>query len=143
MKNKRYKPKVDRLYYLIMIPTMVVVLTPVILCAISAPMTLFLTVPILLFTAYFFITTLFGYAELRESSLYIRYGFIMTKEIPYGKIRGIERERRIISPSILSIKNALDHVNIKYNAFDVTTLSVKKSDEFIDDLNERCGKKLA
>ncbi len=142
MKNKRYKPKVDKLYYLIMIPTMLLVLVPVIAGAIPEPMTLLITVPILLFTAYFFITTLFGYAELRESSLYIRYGFIVTREIPYGKIRGIERERRIISPSILSIKNALDHVNIKYNSFDVTTLSLAGSDEFIEELQEKCGKKL-
>ena len=142
MENKRYKPKLDKLYYLIMVPTMIVVLTPVIICAIPEPMTLFLTIPILLFTAYFFITTLFGYAELRESSLYIKYGFIIKKEIPYDKIRGIEKERGIISPSIISIKNALSHVNIKYNAFDVTTLSLNDSDEFIEELQEKCGKKL-
>ena len=140
MENKRYKPKVDKLFYLIMIPTAVVVLAPVIICGILVPTTLFITVPVLLLTTYFLITTLFGYAELRESSLYIKYGFIMSKEIPYDKIRGVEKERSIISTSTLSIKNALDHVNIKYNRFDVTTVSLDDNDDFINELNKRCGK---
>lgn len=141
MENKRYKPKVDKLFYFIMIPTMIIVLSPVIICGILAPTTLFITVPVLLLTTYFLITTLFGYAELRESSLYIKYGFIMSKEIPYDKIRGIEKERSVISTSILSIKNALDHVNIKYNKFDVTTISLDDNDGFIRELNERCDNK--
>ena len=140
MDNKKYKPKVDKLFYLVMIPTMIIVLAPVIICGILVPTTLFITVPILLFTTYFLITTLFGYVELRESSLYIKYGFIMSKEIPYDKIRGVEKERSIISTSTLSIKNALDHVNIKYNKFDVTTVSIDDNDDFINELNKRCGK---
>lgn len=140
MDNKKYKPKVDKLFYLVMIPTMIIVLAPVIICGILVPTTLFITVPILLFTTYFLITTLFGYAELRESSLFIKYGFIMSKEIPYDKIRGVEKERSIISTSTLSIKNALDHVNIKYNKFDVTTVSIDDNDDFINELNKRCGK---
>lgn len=142
MKDKRYKPLIDKLFYSIMIPTMVIVILPVILCGIIEPTTLFITSPILLFTAYFFITTLFGYAELRDSGLFIKYGFIMKKEIPYDKIREIEKERAIISPSIVSIKNALDHINIKYNAFDVTTLSLRDSDEFIQELNKKCNGRL-
>ena len=141
MENKRYKPKVDKLFYFIMIPTMIIVLSPVIICGILVPTTLFITVPILLFTTYFLITTLFGYAELRESSLFIKYGFFISREIPYDKIRGIEKERSVISTSILSIKNALDHVNIKYNKFDVTTISLDDNDGFIRELNERCDNK--
>lgn len=140
MDNKKYKPKVDKLFYLVMIPTMIIVLAPVIICGILVPTTLFITVPILLFTTYFLITTLFGYVELQESSLFIKYGFIMSKEIPYDKIRGVEKERSIISTSTLSIKNALDHVNIKYNKFDVTTVSIDDNDDFINELNKRCGK---
>ena len=140
MDNKKYKPKVDKLFYLVMIPTMIIVLAPVIICGILVPTTLFITVPILLFTTYFLITTLFGYVELQESSLFIKYGFIMSKEIPYDKIRGVEKERSIISTSTLSIKNALDHVNIKYNKFDVTTVSIDDNDDFIIELNKRCGK---
>ena len=140
MDNKKYKPKVDKLFYLVMIPTMIIVLAPVIICGILVPTTLFITVPILLLTTYFLITTLFGYVELQESSLFIKYGFIMSKEIPYDKIRGVEKERSIISTSTLSIKNALDHVNIKYNKFDVTTVSIDDNDDFINELNKRCGK---
>ena len=140
MDNKKYKPKVDKLFYLVMIPTMIIVLSPVVICGILVPTTLFITVPILLFTTYFLITTLFGYVELQESSLFIKYGFIMSKEIPYDKIRGVEKERSIISTSTLSIKNALDHVNIKYNKFDVTTVSIDDNDDFIIELNKRCGK---
>ena len=143
MDNKKYKPKVDKLFYLVMIPTMIIVLSPVIICGILVPTTLFITVPVLLLTTYFLITTLFGYAELRESSLYIKYGFIMSKEIPYDKIRGVEKERSIISTSTLSIKNALDHVNIKYNRFDVTTVSLDDNDGFINELNKRCGGNIA
>lgn len=77
-----------------------------------------------------------------KNKIFIKYGLIMKREIPYDKIRGIEKERRIISPSIISIKNALDHVNIKFNTFDVTTLSLKDSDEFIRELNNRCDKRL-
>ncbi len=142
MKNTRYRPKIDKLFYSILIPTMIIVMLPVILCGIDAPITLLITIPIFLFTAYFFITTLFGYAELREFTLFIKYGLIMKKEIPYDKILGIEKERKLISPSILSIKNALDHVNIKYNTFDVTTLSLVNSDEFIDNLNKKCNGRL-
>ena len=142
MDNKKYKPKVDKLFYLVMIPTMIIVLAPVIICGILVPTTLFITVPILLFTTYFLITTLFGYVELQESSLFIKYGFIMSKEIPYDKIRGVEKERSIISTSTLSIKNALDHVNIKYNTFDLTTVSLKEFDSFLEELNKRCDGRL-
>lgn len=142
MENKRYRPKIDKLFYWLLIPTMIIVILPVILCGIAVPTTLFITVPIFLFTTYFFITTLFGYAELRESTLFIKYGFIMEKEIPYDKIRGIEKERKFISHSVMSIKNALDHINIKYNKFDVTTLSLNDEDEFIQELNSKCGGRL-
>ena len=36
-----------------------------------------------------------------------------------------------------SLKNALEHVNIKYNNFDVVTVSVVGNDEFISELAER------
>ena len=44
--------------------------------------------------------------------------------------------------SILSIKNALVHTNIKYNTFDETTLSLKEMDEFLRELNEKCDRRL-
>jgi hypothetical protein len=142
MQEHRYKPLTDKLFYLLATFTLLITLTPTVICGILAPTTLFITLPILLFTAYFLLSPLFGYVELREASLYIKYGFIVSREIPYEKIRKIETERKIISPSILSIKNALDHINIKYNTFDLTTVSLKKSDEFIMALNGKCEGRL-
>ena len=142
MQEHRYKPLTDKLFYLLATFTLLITLTPTVICGILAPTTLFITLPILLFTAYFLLSPLFGYVELREASLYIKYGFIISREIPYEKIRKIETERKIISPSILSIKNALDHINIKYNTFDLTTVSLKKSDEFIMALNGKCEGRL-
>ena len=142
MQTKRYKPLIDKLFYILASVTLAVVVIPTVICGISAPKTLFILLPILLFAAYFLISPLFAYVELRESSLFIKYGFIIKREITYEAIRKIEKERQIISTSILSIKNALDHVNVKYNRFDVTTLSLRDSDEFLNALNERCSGRL-
>ena len=142
MESKRYKPMLDRMFYILTSITFLIVATPTVVCGILAPSTLFIMIPICLFTAYFFVTTLFGYVELREDTVYIRYGFIMKREIPYSKIRKVEKEKRVISPSVMSIKNSLEHVNIKYNTFDITTVSVKGNDELIRELNERCGGRL-
>ena len=38
---------------------------------------------------------------------------------------------------MMSLKNALEHVNIKYNAFDVTTVSVVGNRDLIKEINER------
>ena len=62
---------------------------------------------------------------------------LLKKEIPYHKIRAIEKERGIYCNSIMSLKNALDHVNIKYNKFDVTTISVVGNDDLIREIEAR------
>jgi hypothetical protein len=36
-----------------------------------------------------------------------------------------------------SLKNALEHVNIKYNTFDIVSVSVVDNDGFIEELNTR------
>ena len=54
---------------------------------------------------------------------------IMKREIPYEKIRAIESERRWYTYSMLSLKCALDHLNVRYNSFDVITVSVKGNAE--------------
>ena len=139
MENKRYNPLIDKFYCILATVTLLLVTPPVLICGIFAPTTLFITVPIFLFAAYFLITPLVGYVEMRESTVFIRYGFIMTKEIPYVKVRSVEKDRTAISPSLVSLKNALEHVNIKYNTFDITTVSVKDNDGFIAELKERCA----
>ena len=133
---KKYKPLIDKLYMTILI-IIAVLLSSVTVAAAFAPVALLIVLPIDLFIIYHVISPLFGYVELRESSLYIRYGLILSKEIPYGRIRNVSKGRGFYSESMLSLKNALDHVNIKYNTFDMTTVSVRDNDSFINDLSER------
>lgn len=134
----KFKPLVDKLFWIISIPT-IVILTAVTTIIYISPAPLAVTIILLsdLFTVYFLISPLFGYVELRESSLFIKYGFFTKREIPYDKIRDTVKERKFISESMLSLKNAFEHVNIKYNTFDVTTVSVKDNDAFITALKAR------
>lgn len=136
MENKRYMQSFDKLFWWTLIPTAIIMIAMTVVSA-FAPITLFITIPIDLFTAYFLASPFFGYVELRERSLFIKFGFFMKKEIPYAKIRKVEKDRRWYSESMLSLKNALDHVNIRYNACDVTTVSVVDMESFIAELNER------
>jgi hypothetical protein len=119
--------------------TLLIVLIPMVICGVLAPNTLFVMVPIFLFVLYFFISPFFGYVEFRDHSLLIRYGFFLRREIPYHKIRSVQKERKWYCESMLSLKNALEHINIKYNTFDVTTISVTDNDEWICELKKRCS----
>ena len=136
LKSKRYNPKFDKLYYTLLfitfIPTLSITLIPVII----APSTtaIALAVAINVFVAYFFISPIFGYAELRENSLYVKYGFFLKKEIPYKKIRGAEIKRAFLSDAIMSLKNSMEHVNIRYNKFDLTCVSVIENAAFYEEL---------
>ncbi len=136
MRTKRYNPKIDKLYYLIAIPTAILLIVFTALSALVAKM-IFVMLPVDVFAAYFLVSSLFGYVELRENTLFIKYGFILKKEIPYSKIRGVELTRKWYSHSMLSLKNSLEHVNIKYNSFDVTSVSVKDNETFIKELESR------
>ena len=136
MENKIYKPKIDKLFWLIWIPTSVFMILMTVF-AFFEPISLLIMIPTDIFTFYFLITSLFGYVELRDNTLFIRFGLIMTREIPYSKIRGLVKERKFHSESMMSLKNALEHVNIKYNSFDVVTVSVTDNDDFIGELNLR------
>jgi hypothetical protein len=140
MENKRYKPLVDKLFFIIFIPTafLMVGLT---IFACFEPIVLLIMLPSDLLTFYFLLSPLFGYVELRESSLFIKYGLILKREIPYDKVRGAEKVRKFYSESMMSLKNSFEHVNIKYNSFDVTSVSVVENDNFIEELIERCFKK--
>ena len=141
MENRKFKPLIDKLYWLITLPTLIFVLALTVVTAIFHPPVLFLMIPILLFISYFLISTLFGYVELRENTLFIKYGFFLKKEIEYSKIRSTVKDRKIYSESMMALKNALEHVNIKYNIYDVTTVSVIDNDRFIKELNERIKSK--
>ena len=140
MENKKYRPLFDKLYWCISVPTTLFVLITTVVLGILSSGTLFWMLPLSLFIIYFFISPFFGYVELRETSLFIRYGLLLKKEIPYEKIKGMVKERKFYAESMMSLKNALEHVNIKYNAFDVTTVSMIDNDQFIIQLQNRCKK---
>ena len=131
----RYKPLVDKLYFTIAIISFIVI-APLTAMVFFFPSILvyFIIFSVDLLVIYALVSPLFGYVELREETLFIKYGFILKKEIPYSKIRGAEKGRKWYSESIASLKNALPHVNIKYNSFDVTTVSVIDNDGFINEL---------
>lgn len=133
----RFYPLLDKLFWCIAVPTALILLAATVISAIFDLVILFLMLPLDLFTFYFLISPLFGYVELREETLFIKFGFFMKKEIPYANIHGVKKERRWYSESMMSLKNAMEHVNIRYGGFDVVTVSVKDNDAFIEALNER------
>lgn len=139
MQRKRFKPLIDKLFFIIFIPTLLLVLSATVIPAIFARQTLFWTAPIVVFVLYFLISPLFGWVELRDEALFIKYGFFLKKEIPYGKIRGTEIKKSFYAESMMSLKNSFEHVNIKYNAFDVTSVSVVGNEELIQELEHRCA----
>ena len=141
MSTRRFKPKIDGLYLWITIPTAVILLALTAILAILSPISaLLVMIPTDLFTLYFLLSPLFGCAELRENTLFIKFGFFMKREIPYSRIRGTSFERKFYSDSMLSLKNSFDHINVKYNTFDLVSISVAENEEFVKELLERCSK---
>ena len=139
MTQKRYKPKYDKIFWWTWIPTVLMLTVATVFAAIE-PTALFIMVPTDIFTLYFLFTSLAGYAELRDDTVFIKFGFILKKEIPYAKIRGATKERKLYADSMVALKNSLDHVNIKYNIFDIASVSVRDNDEFLSELTARIEK---
>jgi hypothetical protein len=108
--------------------------------SVLAPVTFFITIPLDLFVFYFLFSPLFGYVELREETLFIKFGFFLKREIPYAKIRAFSKERKLYSDSMLSLKNSVDHINIKYNTFDIISVSVVDNDSFVSEATARIEK---
>ena len=142
MQSKRFKPLIDKLFLYIWIPTTVIMVALTAVCA-THLLALLIVIPVDLFTYYFLVSSLCGYVELRESSVFIKFGFIIKREIPYNKIRGLAKERKFYSDSMLSLKNSFEHVNIKYNKFDMISVSVTNNDEFIAELEARISSRSA
>ncbi len=139
MENKVFKPKIDKLFWIILVISSVIMLALTALSFVPQWNTLAFVITALsdIFIVYFLISPLFGYVEMRERTLFIKFGFILKREIPYEKIRKLKVGRGIYSESMLSLKNSLEHVNIYYNSYDVATVSVKSSDRFIEELKAR------
>ena len=136
LRKMRYKPLVDKLFFIIWIPTVLLLAAGTVISAFE-PMSLLIMIPVDIFTLFFLVSPLFGYAELREHTLFIKLGLIMKREIAYEKIRAIESERRWYTYSMLSLKCALDHLNVRYNSFDAITVSVKDNDGLARELEAR------
>ena len=119
-----FKPQIDRLFWFIWIPTVILLAVgTVISCASTIALLILLATDI--FTLYFLISPLFGYVELRDRTMYVKFGFFVSREIEYSRIRAIDIERKWYSESMLSLKCAYEHVNVRYNSFDVVTVSVR------------------
>ncbi len=139
MERKRYRPLVDGVYLCVVIPVLAFVALGVAIVAIFDPAGLGIMIPTLLFVLYFIFTPFFGYVELREDTLFIKYGLILKREIPYKRVRAVVKSAGLYSDSMLSLKCAREHLLIKYNSFDVTAVSVVGNDEFVAALSEKCG----
>lgn len=136
MTNLKFKPLIDRSFFIIWLPTLMLLAAATVI-SFSSPVALLIMLATDVFVIYFLFSSLFAYAELREDSLYIKFGFILKREIPYSSIRELKKERKIIAETMLSLKNALDHVTVKYNKFDNVAVSVKDNDTFISELKKR------
>lgn len=136
MKHKRYKPLIDKYFLLIWIPVAILLIIGTIITFLE-PLAFIIMIAVNLFTWYFMLSSLSGYLELRDESIYIKFGFIIKREIRYDKIRSVIKERKVMSTSPLSLKNALDHIVIKYNKFDEVVVSVMGNDDLLIELEER------
>ena len=134
----RFKPMIDKLFFIIWIPTVILMIAVTIPCLFHIS-TLLLMIPIDLFVFYFLVSSLVGYVELRENTLFIKFGFILKKEIPYEKIRSIFKERRFISESMMSLKNSFEHLTVRYNKFDTVCVSVVGNDKLCEEIRVRAG----
>ena len=139
MENKKYKPAIDKYFWVIWIPLTIILIVSTYF-SISELLAFFIMLGVDIFCYYFMISSLFGYVELRKDLLYIKFGFIIKKEIPYDKIRKVIKEKKFVTHSMLSLKNAFEHINIEYNKFDMVTVSVKDNNEFTRELEERIMK---
>ncbi len=138
METKRYKPRFDKLFLWIVIPTAALMLAVFALTAVQRSVGGFIFIgATTLFVAYFFISPCFGFVELREETVFFKFGFFLKREVSYARIRGIERKHTVIADSILSLKNAMDHVNIKFNSFDLFSMSLKDEEDFISEIKKR------
>lgn len=136
---KRYKPLIDKLFWIIWVPTLILLAATTVISTYDS-FAYFIMIPTDAFVLYFLISPLFGYVELRDDTIFIKYGFIMKREIPYDKVRSVSKKRSFMAETMLSLKNSFDHVEIRYNAFDVTSVSVVGNDDLISEINSRIKK---
>ena len=132
----RFKPRYDASFAIIWVPIILLITVMTVISAFE-PFSLLVTVPVDIFVLYFLFSSLVGYVELNEGGVTVKCGFFIKKEIAYERIRGISKEKKIYADSMVSIKNSLEHVNIKYNVYDVISVSVKDNDTLVSMLEQR------
>ena len=139
MENKKYRSSFDKIFY---IPWLIVfiVLVPITIISFEELIPGLIMLGTDTFTFYFLFSSLVAYVEFKDEVLFIKFGFFLKKEIPYSKIRDVVKERKFYSVSMMAIKNSLNHLNIKYNKFDIVTVSLKDEEEFIYELKRRIKK---
>ena len=140
MQSLKFKPLFDKAFIFTAWVPALLIITAATVAAAFEPTALFVMIPTDLFTLYFLFSSMAGYVELREKAVFVKVGFIITREIPYSKIRSLTKERKFYSDSTISLKSSLEHVNIHYNRFDVLSVSVKDNDTLIAELEARISK---
>ena len=139
MEATRFKPRYDKSFLLIWVPTLALITAMTVISAFS-PYSLFITVPVDILVLYFLFSSVVGYVEMRQDGIFIKCGFFIKREIAYEKIRGVSKERKIYADSTVSIKNSLEHVNIKYNLYDVISVSVDDNDKLVELIAQKLNK---
>ena len=140
--TKRYKPLFGKMFYAIWAPMAIFMIAMTVMSA-SYLSALLIMLAADIFTFYFFFSSLVAYVELREDSVFIKFGYILKRDIPYRSIRKITRERSFYADSMLSVKNSLVHINIRYNKFDLVCVSVEDNGELLCELEARRSAALA
>ena len=64
------------------------------------------------------------------------------QEIDYSAIRRIEKNRAFYSQSMAAIKNAMEHIDIYYNTFDVVSVSVIGNEALMKELRVRISQRV-
>ena len=136
MERKRFLPAVDKYYWFIVVVTLVLLAAATVIAS-YALVALLILIATDILTVYFLFSPFFGYVELRESTVCIKFGCFSHREIEYRHIRALEIERKFYSESMTSLKCAYEHVNIKFNSFDVLTVSVRDNAALVAELEAR------
>ncbi|MGM9969290.1 MAG: PH domain-containing protein [Anaeroplasma sp.] len=136
---KRYKPKIDKLFYILLI-----IVNTLLLAILLIPILVFnsfeglpFTIIVVLFVDYLLLSSIFGYVEIKENLICIKYGLILKKEIPFNKIKKLEIKRKWYSDSLLALKNSIEHVDITFNSYDKTCVSVKDNYAFVEEVKKK------
>ena len=136
MERIRFKPLVDKIFYIILAICVAAVL-PFLIIGFFEPTVLFVVVPTALLVAYFIISPLFGYVELSATGVLVKFGFFVKRELKYGEIRRTEIVKKLYSDSMVSLKNAIEHVNIWYGSFAVISVSVTDNAGLVREIEQR------